>query len=94
METFREIPPGAITIYPGLRFAVLARALSRGDNNTADGSRRGVAVGENTAPTGPGGYITFVGARIASLIPCNNFLSAGQMVASAPRNLTFSDSTK
>src|SRR4029453_3057153 len=36
----------------------------------------------------------FEGTRIASLIPCRNFLSAGTMVASAPRNFTRSLSTK
>ena len=34
------------------------------------------------------------GARIASLIPCRNFLSAGAIVASAPRNFTRSSSMK
>jgi len=34
------------------------------------------------------------GTRIASLIPCRNFLSAGAIVASAPRNFTRSPSTK
>src|SRR6266478_9784051 len=36
----------------------------------------------------------FDGTRIASLIPCKNFLSAGAIVASAPRNFTRSSSTK
>ena len=34
------------------------------------------------------------GTKIASLIPCKNFLSAGAIVASAPRNFTRSSSTK
>src|SRR6266566_9299831 len=34
------------------------------------------------------------GTRIASRIPCKNFLSAGAIVAKAPRNLTRSCSTK
>jgi hypothetical protein len=36
----------------------------------------------------------FDDTRIASLIPCKNFLSAGTIVASAPRNFTRSLSTK
>ena len=36
----------------------------------------------------------FDGTRIASLMPCTNFLSAGAIVASAPRNFTRSLSTK
>jgi hypothetical protein len=34
------------------------------------------------------------GTKIASLIPCRNFLSAGAIVASAPRNFTRPPSTK
>src|SRR4029077_7922600 len=39
-------------------------------------------------------YCAFEGTRIASLMPCKNFLSAGAIVASAPRNFTRSVSTK
>ena len=35
-----------------------------------------------------------LGTRIASRIPWSSFLSAGQIVASAPRSITFSGSTK
>ena len=35
-----------------------------------------------------------VGTRIASLIPCSSFLSAGTIVASAPRSCTFRFSMK
>src|SRR6266513_1816125 len=36
----------------------------------------------------------FDGTKIASVMPCRNFLSAGAIVASVPRNLTRSRSTK
>ena len=39
-------------------------------------------------------YCALEGTRIASLMPCKNFLSAGTIVASAPRNFTRSVSTK
>ena len=39
-------------------------------------------------------YCTFDGTRIASLMPCTNFLLAGAIVARAPRNFTRSVSTK
>ena len=39
-------------------------------------------------------HFVFEGTKIASLMPCTNFLSAGAIVASAPRNFTRSRSTK
>ena len=51
-------------------------------------------IGLFFAPYPPPLRCVFDGTKIASLIPCKNFLSAGAIVASAPRNFTRSPSTK